>query len=377
MTNTLEQLTAAGVSIWLDDLSRNRIKNGSLSELIEKYSVRGVTTNPSIFANAISQGSESYRAQIKDCAEQGFSPEDTIRLITTDDVRSACDLFTGVFEQTNGIDGRVSIEVDPRLAHDTAGTVLAAQDLWNLVGRHNLFIKIPATDAGIPAITAVIAQGISVNVTLIFSVDRYRQVIEAYIKGLEGAAAAGIDLKTIASVASFFISRVDSVVDAALDSVGLDSAQQSVVNESKQRVRGSVAIANACIAWKVHVDSLKSARWNSLSGAQIQRPLWASTGVKDPLYPDTRYVIDLVAPGCVNTMPESTLLAVADHGVFVGDTVSDRAAESESILEQLPSLGIDLPHLLSELEADGVKKFASAWSDLIAVVDRALQDSSQ
>lgn len=377
MTNTLEQLTAAGVSIWLDDLSRNRIKNGSLSELIEKYSVRGVTTNPSIFANAISQGSESYRAQIKDCAEQGFSPEDTIRLITTDDVRSACDLFTGVFEQTNGIDGRVSIEVDPRLAHDTAGTVLAAQDLWNLVGRQNLFIKIPATDAGIPAITAVIAQGISVNVTLIFSVDRYRQVIEAYIKGLEGAAAAGIDLKTIASVASFFISRVDSVVDAALDSVGLDSAQQSVVNESKQRVRGSVAIANACIAWKVHVDSLKSARWNSLSGAQIQRPLWASTGVKDPLYPDTRYVIDLVAPGCVNTMPESTLLAVADHGVFVGDTVSDRAAESESILEQLPSLGISLPHLLSELEADGVKKFASAWSDLIAVVDRALQDSSQ
>lgn len=377
MTNTLEQLTAAGVSIWLDDLSRNRIKNGSLSELIEKYSVRGVTTNPSIFANAISQGSESYRAQIKDCAEQGFSPEDTIRLITTDDVRSACDLFTGVFEQTNGIDGRVSIEVDPRLAHDTAGTVLAAQDLWNLVGRQNLFIKIPATDAGIPAITAVIAQGISVNVTLIFSVDRYRQVIDAYIKGLEGAAAAGIDLKTIASVASFFISRVDSVVDAALDSVGLDSAQQSVVNESKQRVRGSVAIANACIAWKVHVDSLKSARWNSLSGAQIQRPLWASTGVKDPLYPDTRYVIDLVAPGCVNTMPESTLLAVADHGVFVGDTVSDRAAESESILEQLPSLGISLPHLLSELEADGVKKFASAWSDLIAVVDRALQDSSQ
>lgn len=377
MTNTLEQLTAAGVSIWLDDLSRNRIKNGSLSELIENYSVRGVTTNPSIFANAISQGSESYRAQIKDCAEQGFSPEDTIRLITTDDVRSACDLFTGVFEQTNGIDGRVSIEVDPRLAHDTAGTVLAAQDLWNLVGRRNLFIKIPATDAGIPAITAVIAQGMSVNVTLIFSVDRYRHVIEAYIKGLEGAAAAGIDLKTIASVASFFISRVDSVVDAALDSVGLDRAQQSVVNESKQRVRGSVAIANACIAWKVHVDSLKSARWNSLSGAQIQRPLWASTGVKDPLYPDTRYVIDLVAPGCVNTMPESTLLAVADHGVFVGDTVSDRAAESESILEQLPSLGISLPHLLSELEADGVKKFASAWSDLIAVVDRALQDSSQ
>lgn len=386
MTNTLEQLTAAGVSIWLDDLSRNRIKNGSLSELIEKYSVRGVTTNPSIFANAISQGSESYRAQIKDCAEQGFSPEDTIRLITTDDVRSACDLFTGVFEQTNGIDGRVSIEVDPRLAHDTAGTVLAAQDLWNLVGRQNLFIKIPATDAGIPAITAVIAQGISVNVTLIFSVDRYRQVIEAYTKGLEGAAAAGIDLKTIASVASFFISRVDSVVDAALDSVGLDSAQQSVVNDraqqsvsndGKQRVRGSVAIANACIAWKVHVDSLKSARWNSLSGAQIQRPLWASTGVKDPLYPDTRYVIDLVAPGCVNTMPESTLLAVADHGVFLGDTVSDRAAESESILEQLPSLGISLPQLLSELEADGVKKFASAWSDLIAVVDRALQDSSQ
>lgn len=368
MVHVLEQLTKAGVSIWLDDLSRNRIVSGNLAEYISKYSVRGVTTNPSIFQNAISQGSDSYRDQILECAQNGLNSDQTIRLITTDDVRSACDLFADIFEQTQGVDGRVSIEVDPRLAHDTKGTVEAAQDLWKLVDRKNLFIKIPATDEGLPAITDVIALGISVNVTLIFSVDRYREVISAYIEGLKRASAAGVNLSTIQSVASFFISRVDSSVDSALDAIGGEHALQ---------LRGTAAIANARLAWQVHLESLNSPEWNSLVGAQPQRPLWASTGVKDPLYPDTRYVVELVAPGCVNTMPESTLRAVADHGVFVGDTVTAGSAEAAKTLADLSSIGIDMPSILRDLEIDGVEKFASAWSGLLDTVDHALDKSRQ
>ncbi len=368
MANILEQLTQAGVSIWLDDLSRNRITSGNLVEFIKKYSVKGVTTNPSIFQNAISQGSDSYRDQIRECAQSGLTADETIRLITTDDVRSACDIFAEVFEQTQGIDGRVSIEVDPRLAHDTDGTVKAAKDLWALVDRRNLFIKIPATNAGLPAITEVIAHGISVNVTLIFSVDRYRQVIDAYIAGLEKASAAGLNLSTIQSVASFFISRVDSSVDSALNAIGSEPALQ---------LRGSAAIANARLAWQVHLESLNSPQWNSLVGAQPQRPLWASTGVKDPQYPDTRYVFELVAPGCVNTMPENTLKAAADHGVLIGDTVSARASDSAETFAQLAAIGIDMPEILRQLETDGVDKFASAWIDLLGVVGAALEESSQ
>lgn len=368
MANVLEELTRAGVSIWLDDLSRNRITSGSLVNYIEKYSVKGVTTNPSIFQNAISQGSESYRDQIRDCAQRGLTPDETIRLITTDDVRSACDVFTGVFEQTQGIDGRVSIEVDPRLAHDTDGTINAAKDLWALVNRKNLFIKIPATDAGLPAITEVIACGISVNVTLIFSVDRYRQVIDAYISGLQRAFAAGVNLSTIQSVASFFISRVDSSVDSALNAIGSEMALQ---------LRGATAIANARLAWEVHLETLNSPQWSSLVGAQPQRPLWASTGVKDPQYPDTRYVIDLVAPGCVNTMPENTLKAVAEHGVFLGDTVSAKASDSAETFAQLATLGVNVPEILQQLEVEGVQKFSSSWMELLAVVDAALKESPQ
>lgn len=365
MSHILEELTNAGVSIWLDDLSRSRITDGSLTEFIDKYSVRGVTTNPSIFQSAISQGSDSYSDQIRQCADQGLTAEQTIRLITTDDVRSACDIFSGVFEQTQGVDGRVSIEVDPRLAHDTHGTINAARDLWDLVDRRNLFIKIPATDEGLPAITEVIAQGISVNVTLIFSVPRYRQVIAAYIDGLRKAAEAGINLSTIQSVASFFISRVDTSIDLALD---------AIQGKESESLRGVAAIANARLAWQVHLETLASPEWNALIGAQPQRPLWASTGVKDPRYPDTRYVIDLVAPGCVNTMPESTLKAVADHGVFSGDTVTAEARQSHDTFQQLAAIGIDIPQILDQLEDEGVKKFEDSWNDLIRTVDNALHE---
>lgn len=368
MTNVLEQLTKAGVSIWLDDLSRSRITSGNLTEYIDRYYVRGVTTNPSIFQNAISRGSESYKDQIRDCAERGLTADQTIRLITTDDVRSACDILAGIFEQTQGVDGRVSIEVDPRLAHDTAGTIRAAKDLWDLVGRENLFIKIPATDEGLPAITEVIAQGMSVNVTLIFSVNRYQQVIHAYVEGLKKAADAGLNLSTIQSVASFFISRVDTSVDLALDAITDDRAKT---------LRGSTAIANAQLAWQVHVQSLETPEWNSLVGAQPQRPLWASTGVKDPSYPDTRYVFDLVAPGCVNTMPEATLKAAADHGIFIGDTVTSKPTKALHTFEQLASMGVDVPGILQNLEDDGVEKFKDSWNELINTVNIALHESQQ
>ena len=367
MNNVVKNLTEAGVSIWLDDLSRHRIDSGNLAEYIDKYSVRGVTTNPSIFHSAIAKGSSDYANQIKQCAEQGLNADATIRLITTDDVRSACDIFAPVYHSSAGVDGRVSIEVDPRLAHDTSGTVAAAEDLWALVDRPNLFIKIPATKAGLPAITQVIARGISVNVTLIFSVDRYIEVMDAYTSGLELAVENGIDISTIESVASFFVSRVDTDIDSKLTLLGTPSALA---------LRGQAAIANARLAWQAHLDNLASPRWQSLTGAKIQRPLWASTGVKDPAYPDTRYVLDLVAPGCVNTMPESTLLAVADHGMFIGDTVSGTAAASANVWAELARHGIDQQQICESLEDDGVAKFAAAWSELLESVTNALAVST-
>lgn len=365
-SNVLQQISDAGVSIWLDDLSRQRIESGNLQEYIDVNLVRGVTTNPSIFESAIKSGSEVYASQISDCARLNMNASETVRLITTDDVRAACDLFLNIFRDSQGVDGRVSIEVDPRLAHDTQATVTDAIDLWETVARPNLMIKIPATLEGLPAITEVISRGISVNVTLIFSVARYEQVIDAYLSGLEKAQAQGLDIETIHSVASFFISRVDTSVDAALDSIHSSKAIE---------LRGKAAIANARIAWQAHVDSLKSDRWTQLVGARPQRPLWASTGVKDPMYSDTRYVIDLVAPGCVNTMPEKTLLAVKDHGSFEGDSVSGRFQQSIAIFEDLAALGIDIDRILEDLETDGVEKFISAWTGLLETVEQALRDS--
>ena len=364
MNAILENLTRAGVSIWLDDLTRNRITSGNLKELIDTMSVRGVTTNPSIFEGAIAGSAEAYATQIATLASQGLNAEQAVRLMTSDDVRSACDIFAGVFKESGGTDGRVSIEVDPRSARDTQATIAEAQDLWNLVDRENLLIKIPATVEGLPAITEVIGRGISVNVTLIFSVDRYIQVMDAYMSGLELALERGHRIDNIESVASFFVSRVDSAVDSLLKANGSDKAIALL---------GQAAIINARLAWQSYIDVLAGDRWRALQGANPQRPLWASTGVKDPTYADTRYVIDLVAPGCVNTMPEKTLFAVADHGLFVGDTVSGTADASASIWRQLSDLGIDMNSVCGDLENDGVDKFEQAWTALLDTVAKALE----
>ncbi|BBX52007.1 transaldolase [Mycolicibacterium poriferae] len=354
----LAALSAAGVSVWLDDLSRDRLQTGNLQELIDTKSVVGVTTNPSIFQSALSSG-DAYDEQINELAARGADVEATIRTVTTDDVRNACDVLAKQYEQSDGVDGRVSIEVDPRMAHDTDKTILQAIDLWKTVDRPNLLIKIPATMPGIPAITAVLAEGISVNVTLIFSVERHRMVMDAYLAGLEKAKEAGHDLSRIHSVASFFVSRVDTEIDKRLESIG---------SEEAMALRGKAAVANARLAYAAYEEVfLGGDRFSALqsSGARVQRPLWASTGVKNPDYSDTLYVTELVAPNTVNTMPEKTIDAVADHGVVTGDTVTGRAAEAQEVFDKLADIGIDLPDVFKVLEDEGVEKFEKSWLELL------------
>ncbi|MFE7423432.1 transaldolase [Rhodococcus sp. NPDC057529] len=354
----LQKLSEAGVSVWLDDLSRDRIESGNLAELVATKSVVGVTTNPSIFQAALSKG-HVYDAQVRELAERGADVEATIRTVTTDDVRAACDVLAPQFEASHGVDGRVSIEVDPRLAHDADKTVAQAVELWKIVDRPNLFIKIPATEAGIPAIAKVLGEGISVNVTLIFSVQRYELVMGAYLDGLEAAKAAGHDVSRIHSVASFFVSRVDTEIDKRLDKIGTPDALA---------LRGKAGVANARLAYAAYQQVFEVApRFQGLlaAGARPQRALWASTGVKNPDYPDTLYVADLVAPNTVNTMPEKTLDAFADHGEVAGDTVSGTAVASQEIFDQLTAVGIDLPDVFKVLEDEGVDKFEVSWNELL------------
>lgn len=352
----LQAVTDAGVSIWLDDLDRTRISSGNLASLIADKCVRGVTTNPSIFQKAITSG-DAYKDQLLALASQGADVDSIIRSLTTDDVRAACDIFLPLYHDSNGVDGRVSIEVDPRLAHETVTTIEQAKELHRIVDRANVLIKIPATPAGLPAITEVIAAGISVNVTLIFSVSVYIDVVNAYMAGLEKAAASGADLSTIHSVASFFVSRIDTEVDARLN---------EILTPAAAHLMGRAAIANARLAWQAHLDILNSDRWKALAakGANPQRPLWASTGVKDPAYDPTRYVIDLVVDGCVNTMPEGTLNAVASQGVCQGDLVTGTAHESAHVWTSLADIGIDQVEVCNKLEAEGVAKFVEAWIEL-------------
>jgi transaldolase len=360
----LQALTDAGVSIWLDDLDRTRISSGQLADMVNSACVRGVTTNPTIFDKAISAGAAAYADQITALAADGADVDAIIRALTTDDVRAACDVFHDLWVSSGAVDGRVSIEVDPRLADETAATVAQAQELWSLVDRPNALIKIPATRAGLPAITAVIGAGISVNVTLIFSVDRYRDVVDAYLAGLEAAAANGHDLATIQSVASFFVSRIDTEVDARLTALGTPAAES---------LRGAAAIANARLAWAAHLEAQSSDRWIALAaqGANAQRPLWASTGVKDPSFDPTRYVVDLVVRGCVNTMPEATLDVVAAQGVIPTDSVSGTATESAQVWTDLSALGIDETQVCEQLEREGVKKFIDSWEQLRTTVASA------
>ena len=350
-----QALSDAGVSIWLDDLSRERLTSGSLAALIEEKNVVGVTTNPAIFAAALSNA-EVYGEAI--AAQRHHSVEDAITEITSDDVAAACDLFKGVYESSKGFDGRVSIEVDPRLAHETAPTIAQAKALYERVNRENVLIKIPATKAGLEAISETIAEGISVNVTLIFSLERYREVINAYLIGLEKAHAKGLDLSKIHSVASFFVSRVDTEIDKRLDALGTEAAAA---------VRGQAGVANARLAYQVFEESFTSARYEVLAnaGANVQRPLWASTGVKNPAYPSTLYVTELAAPNTVNTMPEKTLDATAEQAQVRGNAISGSYDAANRVLDKLAALGIDYNEIVDLLEAEGVEKFETAWNELL------------
>lgn len=365
MSTPTEDLVAAGVSIWLDDLSRERIQTGNLADLIATRNVSGVTTNPTIFAGALAKG-EAYEAQVRELAAQGVDTDAAIFQITTDDVRDACDIFQPVFAATGGVDGRVSIEVSPDLANDTEGTIAQAKDLSARVGRDNVLIKIPATKAGLPAITEVIGAGISVNVTLIFSLERYAEVIDAYLAGVEKAQAAGNDVSTLQSVASFFVSRVDTEVDKRLAAIGSDDAAA---------LKGKAGLANARLAYELFEQKFAEPRAKSLveAGATVQRPLWASTGVKDPALPDTLYVTELVAPGVVNTMPEKTLQATFDHGVVTGDTVTGAYDEAREVFSQLAAVGVDFADVTQVLEDEGVEKFIASWHELQDTVTQALQ----
>jgi transaldolase len=357
MSDSLQDLTQAGVAIWLDDLSRERLVSGGLATLARDFYVVGVTTNPTIFQKAIS-GSETYDEQIRDLARRGVDVGEALRAITTYDVRWGCDVLRPAYDASDGVDGRVSIEVDPRLAHETERTVAEARALWWLVDRPNSFIKIPATPEGVPAIAQALSEGISVNVTLIFSLERYAEVIEAFFSGLERARAAGHDLSRLGSVASFFISRVDTEVDKRLDKIGTKEAKA---------LRGKAAVANARLAYKLYEEKFDSDRWRALeaAGARPQRPLWASTSTKDPAYVDTMYVDDLVAKGVVNTMPEATMHAMRDHGVVTGDTVTSHYVEAQQVLDQLAEVGVDYDDVVQVLEDEGVEKFDTSWSELI------------
>jgi transaldolase len=356
MEDALAALSGAGVSIWLDDLSRHRLVTGSLADMVARFHVVGVTTNPTIFAKAIT-GADAYAEQLLELSARGVDTGEALRALTTFDVRWACDVLRPVYDATGGLDGRVSIEVDPRLAHDTQTTIAEARALWWLVDRPNLFVKIPAARQGLPAIAACLAEGISINVTLIFSLGRYDAVCNAFLDGMERAGQAGRDLTSMASVASFFVSRVDTEVDERLDKIGTPEALA---------LRGKAAIANARLAYQHYDRVLASPRWAALqaAGARPQRPLWASTSVKNPAYPDTRYVSDLIAPDVVNTMPEATLRAFADHGQVVADSIRPHYDEARQVLSQLQAIGIDYDEVTQGLEDKGVAAFDAAWQEL-------------
>jgi transaldolase len=346
--------------VWLDDISRDRLRTGNLQSLIDDFHVVGVTSNPTIFAKALSGGT-AYDEQIADLKIRGVTVEEASRTITTYDIRWGCDVLRPVYDATNGLDGRVSIEVDPRLARETEKTIAEARALWWMVDRPNLFIKIPATREGLPAITQCISEGISVNVTLIFSLERHSEVIDAYMAGLELARAAGRDLSKIASVASFFVSRVDTEVDGRLDKLGTPEATA---------LRGKAAIANARLAYELFEQKCAEARWTALAahGARVQRPLWASTSTKDPSFPDTMYVVDLVVADTVNTMPEATIKATADHGELRGDTVHGTYDEARQVFADLADLGIGYNDVVQVLEDEGVAKFETSWNELLDTI---------
>ena len=365
MTDRLQQLTDAGVSIWLDDLSRERLETGNLADLLKNSHVVGVTSNPSIFQSALKEG-ERYDPQIRELAAQGADTDRAVRTITTDDVRDACKVMRPAYDASDTVDGRVSIEVSPGLAHDTAGSVKEAAELWNTVGEPNLYIKIPGTKEGWPAITETLANGIPVNVTLIFGLEQYQHVMEAFIAGLEKARDNGHDLAKVQSVASFFVSRVDTEIDKRLDAIG-----------GHDELKGRAGVANARVAYKAYEEFFSSDRWASLEadGARKQRPLWASTGVKNPDYRDTMYVDDLVVANTVNTMPEKTLDAVRDHSDIQGDQVTNHYDDADQVMAALADAGIDYDDVIDTLEREGVEKFEASWTELLETVQGQLDQA--
>ncbi|MGH8795097.1 MAG: transaldolase [Stackebrandtia sp.] len=366
----LAELSAAGVAVWLDDISRQRLTSQGptgLRALRDDKHVVGVTSNPTWFAKAL-QSVDDYSEQLTDLALREVSVDEATRAVTAADVRAACDAMRQVYDATDGIDGRVSLEVDPRLAYDADRTLAEAKALWWMVDRPNLFIKIPATAESLPAIADSLAAGISVNVTLIFGLQRYREVMDAFFTGLERARAAGRDLSKLGSVASFFVSRVDAEVDKRLDKIGSPAAAA---------LRGKAAVANARLAHQAYVETFDSDRWKALAeaGARSQRPLWASTGVKDPDYRDVKYVEELVVPGVVNTMPEGTLNAYADHGETVEDSVTGDYDDARRVLQDLAGLGVDYDDVVAVLEREGVEKFTASWNELLTSVRTAVEKS--
>jgi transaldolase len=365
MADRLAELSAAGVAVWLDDISRERLSTGNLDQLRRDSHVVGVTSNPTIFAKAVSD-SDDYAEQLADLAKREIGVEESGRMITTYDVRWACDVMRPAYDASSGVDGRVSIEVDPRVAHDTDKTVAEAKALWWLVDRPNLFIKIPATEAGVPAIARTLALGISVNVTLIFGLDRYNDVMDAFFEGMEQAKANGHDIAGMASVASFFVSRVDTEVDKRLEKIGSDEAKA---------LRGKAAIANAQLAYQRYEKAFTTPRWQALAaaGARPQRPLWASTSTKNPDYRDVMYVEELVAPGVVNTMPEPTIHAFADHGEVKVGVVQSSYAQAQQVLDDLAGFGIEYDDVIATLEREGVEKFTASWQELAASVENNLK----
>jgi transaldolase len=367
MSDPLAQLSAAGVSVWIDDISRDRLRTGNLADLIRDRHVVGVTSNPTIFAKSI-ENSASYEPQIHDLALRGVDVGEALRAITAYDIRWACDVLRPAYDASDGVDGRVSIEVDPRIAHDTDKTTAETRALWWLVDRPNLFVKIPATVEGLPSIAQGLAEGISINVTLIFSLKRYEQVIDAFFDGMERALKAGHDLSKLASVASFFVSRVDTEVDKRLEKIGGEATQ----------LKAQAAIANARLAFKLYEERFSSERWQRLAaaGAKPQRPLWASTSTKDPSLPDTIYITELVAPGVVNTMPEATMQATYDHGEIPNDSVRGHYADAQAVLDKLAALGVDYDDVVGTLEREGVEKFANSWNDLIATIQKQLDEKA-
>jgi transaldolase len=368
MSDPLAQLSAAGVSVWLDDISRDRLQSGNLADLIRDRSVVGVTSNPSIFQKAISE-SELYDPMVRDLAIRGVDVGEALRAITAFDVRWACDVLRPSYDASKTVDGRVSIEVDPRIAHDTEKTIAEARALWWLVDRQNLYVKIPATQEGLAAISQCLSEGISINVTLIFSLQRYAEVIDAFFDGMERAQKAGHDLASLGSVASFFVSRVDTEYDKRLDKIGSDDAKA---------LRGKAAVANARLAYELYEKKFGTDRWAKLldAGAKPQRPLWASTSTKDPAYDDTMYVVDLVAPGTVNTMPEATIHATYNHGVIPSDSVRGFYEDARGVIDKLTALGIDYDDVVQVLEDEGVEKFETSWVELVSAIEKELKDKA-